>query len=911
MKEESALTDRILEEIRQAGDPAAAYRPEIILSLGQHLRQFVENNIEDKDAQSALWLRIASVPEYDREIFGKILAEFELLEYTGNGSLTDQFLQQIEASVVLGWRNRWYLLRQLQSLLFTGTVLPGKRTSDLSWRIYESAYEGLRRDCISAFEEAGAGYPLQWISQEERQQDLVFVTTSQFLSEQHAPTKTALDRCYILMQELHKQVLLVNTAEQGADIGNVLLFRKMQTNYKKILCRRDHIRYRGIPIPFLQCDSRMPEVSGAQELIFLVREQKPSYIINIGGNSLVTDLLSEIVPVLTIATVFSGLATTRSQYQMIGRPLQESDRKILAFRGRSPEHVISGRFTFALKEQTQALSRKLLGVPEDGFALVIIGARIGREITDRFAALLEELVLENCFPVFVGELDYDALLARHEGLRSHSVCLGSRSDVLAVMEHMDVYLNPKRNGGGSSVVEAMVKGVVPVTLPHGDVYVNTGELFAVSDEAAMREEVLCLKRDISYYQKKSDLARERAAALMDSASAFADVLEEFTHRCHSYERRDSQESPGCSVVWNKCRQSTVTVEVLIAVAERGGVEEVINRMIASLESDKMHFRVVQMVWEGYRWVEDDVEFYPLLVGRNGHTLQEFISCYKQYLRSRENAPDIILAAGWPCLCTLARQSVKALALSSKIVSWIHCPMEQYIRKGYGNFKDLSDADAHLAISRKIADQMRNEGFSHVYQVCNPVDFPLQDVLAGNQGLHYRLLYVGRLAEEKNIAFMFHSLCENTSWTLRLVGEGPEYVRLKELAETLQISDRIEWMGWQRDPWQCAEDVDAMILSSVYESFSLVAVEAWGRGIPVISTPVGIVPELLEEGKNGYLYENGSLEQLSEILRKIERQGYVVSDPAYCRQLVLPFQTETALRDLADRIWQIVSADRIE
>lgn len=908
----SDVTREILDEVGRVGDPVQSYCPEIILSLGQHLQQYVESRRADRDALTALWLQIASQPELDREIYGKVLAEFELLEYTKNGTLTDHFLRQIAASAVLGWRNRWYLLRQLQGLLFTDTVQAGERTAEISWRIYEGAYDGLRRECISAFEEAGAGFPLAWIPEKERQQDFVIVTTSQFLSEQHAPTKTALDRCYILMKQLKKQVLLINTAEQGADIGNILLYRKMQTNYKKILSRQDHIRYRGISIPFLQCDSRMPAASGAQELIFLVREKKPSYLVNIGGNSLVTDLLSEMVPVLTIATVFSGLATTRSQYQMIGRSLQEQDRNVLAFRGKPPEHVISGRFTFALKEQTQVLSRELLGIPENCFALVIIGARIGREIQDAFASMLEELVLEHCFPVFVGEMDYDALLARHEGLRNHSVSLGSRSDVLAVMEHMDVYLNPLRNGGGSSVVEAMVKGVVPVTLPHGDVYVNTGETFAVPDETAMREEVLRLKQDASYYQKKSDLAKERAAVLMDSASAFAEVLEEFTSRCHCLEWQDGMDGPKNTVIQNDHKERPLTIEVLIAVAERGGVEEVIRGMIDSLESDEMHFRVVQMVWEGYRWVGEEVEFYPLLEGRDGHSLQEFILCYEQYLQRRTDAPDVILAAGWPYLCTIARQAVKTLSLSSRIISWMHCPVEQYARKGYGDFEQLLAADAHFAISREIADQMRERDMPNVTLVCNPVDFPGQVCHDNKESLCYRLLYVGRLAVEKNIAFLFHVLQKNTSWSLCLVGEGPEYSQLAELAETLQIADRVEWMGWQEDPWQYAESVDALVLSSVYESFSLVAVEAWGRGIPVISTPVGIVPELLEEGRNGYLFESGNLTQLSEILQRIERQGYVVPEPAYCRELVMPYQKETALRDLADQIRYIASRhERVE
>lgn len=521
----SDILQQIIQEVVQVGDPIQAYHPETIISLGGHLQQYIEQSQTDGDTLVDLWQQIADIPESGREIYGKILAEFELLEYTQNGMLTDRYLEQIAESTELGWRNQWYLLRQLQGLLFTDTVSKGERTSALCWRIYDQVYEEFRQECISGSD----SFPT-WIPEEQRQQDFVIVTTSQLLSEQHAPTKTALDRCLVLMQDMQKQVLLVNTAEQGADIGNILLLHRMQTNYKKLLSRKDHISYRGVSIPFLQCSPNMPDVSETLQLLQLVAEKKPVYIVNIGGSSLVTDLFREMVPVLTVATVFSGLATTHSQYQMIGRPLCDRDLPILKSQGKVPEHVISGRFTFALKEQTQTLSRKLLGIPEDCFALVIIGARIGREITDAFADMLEKLVSEGCFPVFIGEMDYQDLLTHHEGLRDSSVYLGSRSDVLAIMEHMDLYINPDRNGGGSSVVEAMVQGVVPLTLPHGDVYVNTGDDFAVSDYLSMYREILHLKRDTSYYNMQSEKAIKRAEVLMDSASAFTEVMGEFISR---------------------------------------------------------------------------------------------------------------------------------------------------------------------------------------------------------------------------------------------------------------------------------------------------------------------------------------------------------------------------------------------
>lgn len=882
---------RILEEVAHVGSPKKGYHPETIVLLGQHLQQYIEqcNAGGDVTILTDLWLQIASLPDQDDTIYGKLLAEFELLEYTQNSSLTDYYLRQIGNGKALGWRNQLYLLRQLQSLLFTGTVKSGEETAFLSWKLYDQAYTGLRKELL----------PLPaWIPEDERTQDFVIVTTSQLLSEQHAPTKTALDRCFVLMQELGKKVLLINTAEQGADIGNVLLFHRMKTNYKKVLSRKSHIDYRGISIPFLQCSLNMPEVAETRELIALIEERKPEYIINIGGSSLVTDLLSEVVPVLTIATVFSGLATTRSQYQMIGRSLTDRDEAVLAARGKNVNHVISGRFTFALKEQTQTLSKSLLGIPEDAFTLVVIGARIGREITEEFVSLLEELADESCFIVFVGEMDYDGLLSGHAVLQGQSVYLGSRSDVLAVMEQMDVYVNPRRNGGGSSVVEAMVKGVVPVTLPCGDVYVNTGDSFAVPDYSAMKKEILRCRQNPFYYKQKSKEARERAAVLMDSTSAFVEVLEEFQRRLHR--KNDIRQ---CDKV--------VQIDVLIAVAERGGVENVIKMMIDTLESPQIHFRIVQLVWEGYRWVDADVEFHPLLTGRAGHTLQEFIEQYYCFVQAQTTKPDIILATGWPYLCMVAKEVIQALGMTAKVVSWLHCGAERYEQAGYGGLKQLEYADVHFAISEKIKKQIQDAiPNSIVYRIYNPVELP-EDFSVSDLSLSNHLLYVGRLSKEKNVGLILKALAQAENWKLSVVGAGEEEEHLKQQAAELEIADKINWMGWQEEPWDCAESVDAVVLSSFYEGFPVIAIEAMGRGIPVISSRVDGITELIESGQNGYIYEQGDVSGLLSILLRIQEQGYVVPDVNVCRSSAMPFMRNKALQDMADKMKYIIENDLVQ
>lgn len=593
-KREGSLAEDIIRLTAQTGGPLSGYRPDRIAELGKCLQEYKEIQgqkelQEGKAAIGRLMEKIFSLLGKKEQIYGQLMTEFFLLE-EGDSRHTDVLLNQIIQAAELGWKNQLYLLNQLQSIMFTKSEMRGEETGSRIWRLYNKIYEGFSQELEG---QCSAGR--RWIAGNERDPDLILVLTSQLLSLQHAPTKTALDRCYILAKHMGKRVVLVNTAEKGGEVGNVLLLSRYRTSYMENLQRQETISYRDIQIPYMQCSSHMPNIKETISLLEWVEREKPFCIVNIGGESLVADRMSEMLPVLTIATVFSHLALTKSQYQMIGRKLNEKDRKILADRGRDENHVISGRFTFALKEQTGKLTRAKMGIPEDCFAVLLIGARIGVEITDELLSMLLSITGQKVFLVFVGEMDYEAAKAAYPSLKGQSVYLGSQKDVLAVMELVDLYVNPYRNGGGSSVVEAMSKGVPAVTLPYGDVYVNTGETFAVPDYAAMKEIILRYIQDGEFYRKQAEAARERADELMDSKSAFTEVMEEFARRLaqdESGSMPNSRAADSGTLHRDGEEQPDYYVSVIIPAYQ---AERFIRRCLDSLTAQTIGFANLQVI----------------------------------------------------------------------------------------------------------------------------------------------------------------------------------------------------------------------------------------------------------------------------------------------------------------------------
>ena len=122
----------------------------------------------------------------------------------------------------------------------------------------------------------------------------------------------------------------------------------------------------------------------------------------------------------------------------------------------------------------------------------------------------------------------------------------------------------------------------------------------------------------------------------------------------------------------------------------------------------------------------------------------------------------------------------------------------------------------------------------------------------------RLVYVGRLAVEKGLPVLLQSLRQLTDKgddvTLTVVGDGPDREHLENQCETLGIADRTEFVGYA-GPDEVVEYLkqsDVFILPSFAEGVPVTLMEAMYIGVPVISTYVGGIVELIENEKNGLL-----------------------------------------------------------
>ena len=124
-----------------------------------------------------------------------------------------------------------------------------------------------------------------------------------------------------------------------------------------------------------------------------------------------------------------------------------------------------------------------------------------------------------------------------------------------------------------------------------------------------------------------------------------------------------------------------------------------------------------------------------------------------------------------------------------------------------------------------------------------------------------ILTVGRLTAQKDyptLLYAFKTLLTTRKAFLIIVGEGEERESLELLADSLGIESHILFAGFQNNPYPFFRRAHCFVMSSLYEGFGIVLVEAMACGCPVVSTDCPAGPgEIIEDGNSGLLVPVGN------------------------------------------------------
>lgn len=131
-----------------------------------------------------------------------------------------------------------------------------------------------------------------------------------------------------------------------------------------------------------------------------------------------------------------------------------------------------------------------------------------------------------------------------------------------------------------------------------------------------------------------------------------------------------------------------------------------------------------------------------------------------------------------------------------------------------------------------------------------------------------LLAVGRLSPEKGYEELIRVAARVPPVTIKIAGTGPLEDRLQSLIRSTKAN--VELVGYKRGEELDAlyRGADAFVASPVgYENAPLSVLDALGYGLPILATKIGGLPEMVDDGVNGYVVEHGNADAWVSTLKR--------------------------------------------
>ena len=326
------------------------------------------------------------------------------------------------------------------------------------------------------------------------------------------------------------------------------------------------------------------------------------------------------------------------------------------------------------------------------------------------------------------------------------------------------------------------------------------------------------------------------------------------------------------------------ISILLPDLSGGGAERVmldLAREFSRLGQD-VEFVLMRAEGELLPTAQLNFPFVDLVAPRT----REVPTALARYLR--EQKPDAVIANMWPLTSAaviaraLSRHNCRLLLvehnnLTQQYSSWgkLHARLMVASMATTYRFADVVAAVSEGAA--KETERLAKLPNDKVKVLHNPIPQrqpPSPKAMADAEALWdcspgQRILTVGSLKDQKNHPLLLRAFADlqYPEARLMLLGQGAKEAALRAMAAKLGIADRVIFAGFQLDPTPFYDTADLFVLSSNYEGFGNVIVEALSCGTLVVSTDCHSGPaEILANGKWGRLIPVDDADALTEAMR---------------------------------------------
>jgi len=153
--------------------------------------------------------------------------------------------------------------------------------------------------------------------------------------------------------------------------------------------------------------------------------------------------------------------------------------------------------------------------------------------------------------------------------------------------------------------------------------------------------------------------------------------------------------------------------------------------------------------------------------------------------------------------------------------------------------------------------------------------------------------IGRLVDEKDYPTQFRGFAQAVRAEPRLmmilIGDGPLRQELQILVASLGVTQRVRFLGYRSDVSRLFHAIDLFVLASKFEPFGVAILEAKANGVPILSSAVNEIPEILSQGKSGRLFEPSNADSFAQALLGL------VQDPGGARAMAAQAYREAKVR----------------
>ncbi len=315
----------------------------------------------------------------------------------------------------------------------------------------------------------------------------------------------------------------------------------------------------------------------------------------------------------------------------------------------------------------------------------------------------------------------------------------------------------------------------------------------------------------------------------------------------------------------------------------GGLERVVVNSINRMPDSYRHAIVsLTEVTDFADQIEKPVEIFAL----NKAPGKDLSSHWKLLKIIRQLKPDIMQTYN------IATIEYQAIAWLLRVPGRVHAEHGREVddphgkNKKYNLLRKLLSPFIHryVAVSADLEQWLVNQvgiKASKVKRICNGVDIDHFKPSPKTDSSERVFATIGRLDPVKDQATLIQAfsllLAEypNQPMKLQIVGDGPLMEQLTQQVADLGLQQQVKLLGARSDIAELLEQTDIFVLPSVAEGTPMTVLEAMAMGKPIIASAVGGLPELIDEGINGYLTESGNAISLKEAMARFINQPELI------------------------------------